>query len=117
MDQSSNQAVKMTRLPCHRLRSNQVRLALSLLAYNLGNLLPRLVLSKRIENCSLTSLQQRAGEDRRTGGKHAMTGCPWRKDIWTGGGSERCWAGSRHCCGQRDRSMVVRSAAASVYSG
>src|ERR1035438_3048722 len=32
------QAVKMTRLSCHRFRSNQVRLALSLLAYNLGNL-------------------------------------------------------------------------------
>jgi hypothetical protein len=31
-------AVKMTRLSCHRFCSNQVRLALSLLAYNLGNL-------------------------------------------------------------------------------
>ena len=35
------QAVKMTRLSCHRFRSNQVRLALSLLAYNLGNLVWR----------------------------------------------------------------------------
>jgi hypothetical protein len=32
------QAVKMTRLSCHRFRANQVRLGLSLLAYNLGNL-------------------------------------------------------------------------------
>ena len=32
------QAVKMTRLSCHRFRSNQVRLWLSVLAYNLGNL-------------------------------------------------------------------------------
>jgi Transposase DDE domain group 1 len=32
------QAVKMTRISCHRFRSNQARLALSLLAYNLGNL-------------------------------------------------------------------------------
>ncbi len=32
------QAVKMTRLSCHRFRSNQVRLALSLLAYNRRNL-------------------------------------------------------------------------------
>jgi len=32
------QAVKMTRLSCHRFRSNQVRLWLSLIAYNLGNL-------------------------------------------------------------------------------
>jgi hypothetical protein len=32
------QAVKMTRLSCHRLRSNEVRLWLSVMAYNLGNL-------------------------------------------------------------------------------
>jgi len=51
-------AVKMTRLSRHRFCSNHVRLALSLLAYNLGNLW-RLVLPKRIENWSLTGLQQR----------------------------------------------------------
>jgi hypothetical protein len=65
------QAVKMTRLSCHRFRSNQVRLALSLLAYNLGNLWRRLALPKRIESWSLTSLQQRLVK---TGGrlvKHA----------------------------------------------
>jgi hypothetical protein len=65
------QAVKMTRLSCHRFRSNQVRLALSLLAYNLGNLWRRLTLPKRIENWTLTSLQQRLVK---TGGrlvKHA----------------------------------------------
>ena len=65
------QAVKMTRLSCHRFRSNQVRLALSLLAYNLGNLWRRLALPQRIENWSLTSLQQRLVK---TGGrlvKHA----------------------------------------------
>ena len=32
------QAVKMTRLSCHRFRSNEVRLRLSLIAYNWGNL-------------------------------------------------------------------------------
>jgi len=53
------QAVKMTRLSCHRFRSNEVRLWLSVLAYNLGNLWRRLVLPKRIGNWSLTSLQQR----------------------------------------------------------
>ena len=61
----------MTRLSCHRFRSNQVRLGLSLLAYNLGNLWRRLALPKGIENWSLTSLQQRLV---RTGGrlvKHA----------------------------------------------
>jgi hypothetical protein len=61
----------MTRLSCRRFRSNQVRLALSLLAYNLGNLWRRLVLPHRIEKWSLTSLQQRLVK---TGGrlvKHA----------------------------------------------
>jgi len=52
------QAVKMTRLSCHRFRSNKVRLWLSILAYNLGNLW-RLVLPKGIGTWSLTSLQQR----------------------------------------------------------
>jgi len=46
-----------------------VRLALSLPTYNLGTLWRRLALSKRIENWSLTSLQQRAGEYRWTAGE------------------------------------------------
>ena len=65
------QAVKMTRLSCHRFRSNEVRLGLSVLAYNLGNLWRRLVLPRRIANWSLTSLQLRLVK---TGGrllKHA----------------------------------------------
>ena len=65
------QAVKMTRLSCHRFRANEVRLWLSLMAYNLGNLWRRLALPERIENWSLTSLQQRLVK---TGGrlvKHA----------------------------------------------
>lgn len=65
------QAVKMTRLSCHRFRSNEVRLWLSVIAYNLGNLWRRLALPKRIDNWSLTSLQQRLVK---TGGrlvKHA----------------------------------------------
>jgi hypothetical protein len=53
------QAVKMTRLSCHRFRSNEVRLWLSLIAYNLGNLWRRLVLPARIDGWSLASLQQR----------------------------------------------------------
>jgi hypothetical protein len=40
--EESKQAVKMTRLSCHRFRSNEVRLALSLRAYDLGNLWRRL---------------------------------------------------------------------------
>jgi Transposase DDE domain group 1 len=51
------QAVKMTRLSCHRFRANEVRLWLSLIAYNLGNLWRRLVLPARIGNWSLTSLR------------------------------------------------------------
>ncbi len=69
------QAVKMTRLSCHRFRSNAVRLWLSVIAYNLGNLWRRRplgpVLPRRIEKWSLTSLQQRLVK---TGGpliKHA----------------------------------------------
>ena len=65
------QAVKMTRLSCHRFRSNEVRLWLSVIAYNLGNLWRRLVLPQKIGNWSLTSLQQRLVK---TGGrlvKHA----------------------------------------------
>jgi hypothetical protein len=67
----NKQAVKMTRLSCHRFRSNEVRLWLSVIAYNLGNLWRRLVLPQRIGNWSLTSLQQRLVK---TGGrllKHA----------------------------------------------
>jgi hypothetical protein len=64
--------VKMTRLRCHRFRSNQVRLGLSVLAYNLRNLWPRLALPKGIENWSLTSLQQRLVK---TGGTACET-CP-----------------------------------------
>ena len=59
------------RLSCHRFRSNEVRLWLSVIAYNLGNLWRRLVLPKRIDKWSLTSLQQRLVK---TGGrllKHA----------------------------------------------
>ncbi len=65
------QAVSWTRLSCHRFRGNEVRLWLSVIAYNLGNLWRRLALPRRIRNWSLTSLQQRLVK---TGGrlvKHA----------------------------------------------
>jgi hypothetical protein len=57
------QAAHWTRLSCHRFRANEVRLQLSLLAYNLGNLWRRLVLPTRIDTWSLTSLQQRLVKD------------------------------------------------------
>ncbi len=41
------------------VRSNEVRLWLTIIAYNLGNLWRRLALPQRIGNWSLTSLQQR----------------------------------------------------------
>src|SRR2546427_13261253 len=65
----------MTRLSCHRFRANEVRLWLSVIAYNLGNLWRRLGLPKRINTWSLTSLQHRL---MKTGGrlvKHAR--CHW----------------------------------------
>ncbi len=65
------QATHWTRLSCHRFRANEVRLQLSVLAYNLGNLWRRLGLPPRIKSWSLTSLQHRL---MKTGGrlvKHA----------------------------------------------
>ena len=65
------QAAHWTRLSYHRFRANEIRLHLSVLAYNLEHLWWRLVLPKRIERWSLTSLQQRLVK---TGGhlaKHA----------------------------------------------
>ena len=65
------QATHWTRLSCHRFRANEVRLQLSVLAYNLGNLWRRLVLPPRVKRWSFTSLQQRLVK---TGGrlvKHA----------------------------------------------
>ncbi len=61
----------MTRSSCHRFQSNEVRLWLTIIAYNLGTLWRRLVLPQRIGSWSLTSLQQRLVK---TGGrlvKHA----------------------------------------------
>ena len=53
------EATHWTRLSCHRFRANEVRLLLGVIAYNLGNLLRRLLLPAAIQTWSLTSLQQR----------------------------------------------------------
>jgi Transposase DDE domain group 1 len=53
------QAAHWTRLSCHRFRANEVRLQLSVLAYNLGNLWRQLVRPRRIDSWSLTSPPQR----------------------------------------------------------
>jgi len=97
------QAVKMTRLSCHRFRSNEVRLWLSVIAYNLGNLWRRLVLPQRIGNWSLTSLQQRLVK---TGGrlvKHA-------RYYWL-------WLAESHLTRRLFASMLGRIAGLSLPSG
>src|ERR1035437_7725361 len=69
--EEGKEAAHWARLSCHRFRGNEVRLQLSVLAHNLGNLWRRLVLPKRIDRWSLTSVQQRLVK---TGGrlvKHA----------------------------------------------
>ena len=50
-------ALSWTRLSCTRFISNQVRLALFVLAYNLGNFLRRLALPKDVSHWSLRSIQ------------------------------------------------------------
>jgi hypothetical protein len=47
------------RLSCHQFKDNAVRLALFVLAYNLGNFLRRLVLPKEMVRWSLTSLREK----------------------------------------------------------
>jgi hypothetical protein len=59
----------MTRLSCHRFRSNQVRLTLSLLAYNLGNLWRRLGTAPTNRELVVDEFAATAGEDRRTAGQ------------------------------------------------
>jgi hypothetical protein len=74
------QAVKMTRLSCHRFRANEDRLWLSAITHNPGNLGRGGVLRLRVGKGSLTSRQQRL---LKTGGGWASTpgttGCCWRR--------------------------------------
>jgi hypothetical protein len=50
-------ALSWTRLSCTRYACNQVRLALFILAYNLGNFLRRLALPREVSHWSLRSVQ------------------------------------------------------------
>ena len=52
-------AIKWTRLSCHRFRDNAVRLQLHALAYNLGNFLRTLALPEAVEQWSLTTLRDK----------------------------------------------------------
>ncbi len=49
-------ALNWTRLSCKHFHSNQVRLGLFVLAYNLGNFLRRLVLPSKVKHWSLRTL-------------------------------------------------------------
>jgi hypothetical protein len=62
-------ALNWTRLSCHRLVANRVRLQLFVLAYNLGNFLRRLV-----KDWSLRSLQV-ADQDRGPDGAPCLADC------------------------------------------
>jgi hypothetical protein len=52
-------ALKWTRLSCKRFKSNQVRLQLFSLAYNLSNFFRRLVLPREIKHWTLTTLRDK----------------------------------------------------------
>ena len=55
----------MTRLSCHRFSANEVRLWLSLIAYNLGNLWRRLALPRADRQLVADQPAAAVGEDRR----------------------------------------------------
>ena len=63
------QAVKITRLSCHPFRSNQVRLALSLLAYNPGEFVAAAGVTQANRELVADQLAAAAGEDRWTAGQ------------------------------------------------
>ena len=52
-------AVEWMRLSCHQFKDNAVRLALFVLAHNLGNFLRRLALPKEMAQWSLTTLREK----------------------------------------------------------
>jgi hypothetical protein len=52
-------ALKCTRLSCHRFKDNQVRLQLFALAYNLANFLRQLALPRPVRTWTLTTLRER----------------------------------------------------------
>ena len=52
-------AINWTRLSCHSFRSNEFRLQLHALAYNLGNFLRTLAPPQAVEHWSLTTLREK----------------------------------------------------------
>ncbi len=63
------QAVKMTRLSCHRFRSNEVRLWLSVIAYKLGKSVTAADFATEDRELVLDESPAAAGEDRRPAGE------------------------------------------------
>jgi len=101
------QAVKMTRLSCHRFCANEVRLWLSVIAYNLGNLWRRLALPAPIGKWSLTSLQQRLVK---TGGRLIQHARYYWLLLAESHLTRRLFADmSRPCPCQRDKARAARS--------
>ena len=89
-------ALNWTRLSCHRFVANQVRLALFILAYNLGNLLRRLCLPRAVKHWSLRSLQVKlikirgeASSPRPAAGVSASRGSSASGGISTSAGAHR----------------------------
>ena len=74
------QAVAMTRLSCHRFRSNEVRLWLSVIAYNLGNLWRRLALPTQMSKSSPT--QPKGSLDRGKPQPQKTFHTPLRRPSW-----------------------------------
>jgi Transposase DDE domain group 1 len=62
----SKQAVALTRLSCHRFRANEVRLWLSLIAYNLGKLVAPAGVARADRKVVANQLAATVGQDRRT---------------------------------------------------
>jgi hypothetical protein len=106
------QAVKMTRLSCHRFRSNEVRLWLSVIAYNLGNLWRRLAYATKDRQVVLDEPPAAAGEN----GREAGETCPLLLALPGGGPSEQAALRSdapKDCC-FTGAEWVVRGCAAGI---
>ena len=94
------QAVKMTRLSCHRFRSNEVRLWLTIIAYNLGNLWRRLGAAAEDREVVVDELAAATGKNRRSIGQArslllaTVGGEPSDTAAVCVDGAADCWAAS-----------------------
>jgi hypothetical protein len=109
---AGHQAVKMTRLSCHRFRSNEVRLWLSLIAYNLGNLWRRVPFGPGVaeedRELAADQLAAKAGENRRSfdQARAVLLAAAGREPtdqatVWEHGTADRCADGGYRVAGGR----------------